>query len=155
MLNFFLISCTGIVLIFITSLVTYYMLSRVWKVLPHLLRRSRVRVLLVMAPIFLTHIMNIWLYAVTFFLIENFTSIGKLIGNGREVGLNYQSFKECLYFSSVTYTSLGFGDILPAQDLQMLTAAEVLNGLIMIGWTISFTYLVMEKFWVTHHSNGK
>jgi hypothetical protein len=107
-----------------------------------------------MAPIFLAHIINIWLYAIVFFVIENFTSIGKLIGNGREVGLTYQSFEDCLYFSSATYTSLGFGDILPTRDLQMLTAVEVLNGLIMIGWTISFTYLVMEKFWVNHHRNN-
>jgi hypothetical protein len=61
--------------------------------------------------------------------------------------LTYTSFIDWLYFSSSTYTSLGFGDIVPVQDLRMLSSAEVLNGLVMIGWTISFTYLTMEKFW--------
>jgi hypothetical protein len=151
MYNFFLVSFIGIILIFITSLITYSILSQVWKILPHLLHRARLRVLLVMAPIFLAHIINIWLYAILYFLIGNFTSIGKLVGTQRETGLTYQSFEDYLYFSSTTYTSLGFGDITPSQDLYMLTAAEVLNGLIMIGWTISFTYLVMEKFWAHRH----
>lgn len=155
MLNFLFISFIGIVLIFITSSITYYILNRVWKILPHLLHYSRLRVLFVMAPIFVAHIINIWLYAIVFFLIESLTSIGTLTGNGREVGFTYHSFEDCLYFSSATYTSLGFGDILPTRDLQMLTAAEVLNGLIMIGWTISFTYLVMERFWVNHHNHNK
>jgi hypothetical protein len=153
MLNFFLVSIIGIVLICTTSLITYYILSKVWKILPHLSHYARIRVLLVMAPIFIAHMINIWLYAIVFFTIENFTEIGKLVGQGREFGLNYQSFYGCLYFSSTTYTSLGFGDIVPTQSLHILTAAEVLNGLILIGWTISFTYLVMEKFWVNHHKN--
>lgn len=153
LLHFFIVSVIGITLIFLTSLITYHVLNYVWKVLPHVLHRSRLRVLLVMLPIFIAHIINIWLYAIVFFVIENFTSIGKLVGSSREVAVDYYTFQDCLYFSSVTYTSLGFGDILATHDLQMLTAAEALNGLLMIGWTVSFTYLVMERFWATSRHN--
>jgi Ion channel len=52
-----------------------------------------------------------------------------------------------LYFSVETFTSTGFGDILPSGPVRMVAGAEALNGLLLIGWSASFTYLAMERFW--------
>jgi len=52
-----------------------------------------------------------------------------------------------LYFSAETYTSLGFGDLIPIGPLRLLAGAEALNGLVLIGWSASFTYIAMERFW--------
>jgi len=57
------------------------------------------------------------------------------------------SFENCLYFSAETYTSLGFGDLTPAGPLRLLSGVEALNGLVLIGWSASFTYIAMERFW--------
>ena len=137
----------------ITSLVAYEAMRVVWGILPRLQIAPRLSVILIIIPIFAVHIINIWIYALAYFLIENFMNLGHLTGNISPAMLTYASFIDRLYFSSSTYTSLGLGDILPVRDLRTLSSAEVLNGLVMIGWTISFTYLTMEKFWAMprHH----
>lgn len=149
--NFILISLISTLIIGVTSLVAYETLRIVWGVLPRLNIPPRLCVVVIIVPIFTIHIFNIWIYAAVYFLIENFLSLGYLTGNIQPAALSYDSFIDRLYFSVSTYTSLGLGDILPTKDLRMLSSAEVLNGLVMIGWTISFTYLAMEKFWSLPH----
>ena len=116
--------------------------------MPRLHVTPRLRVLLIIAPIFATHIIGIWIYAFVYFLIENFTDFGVLTGKIVHAALTYQGFIERLYYSASVYASLGVSDVTPTRDLRMLSSAEVLNGLVMLGWTISFTYLAMEKFWM-------
>jgi len=53
-----------------------------------------------------------------------------------------------MYFSAETYTSLGFGDMTPIGPIRLIAAVEALNGLLLIGWSASFTYISMEKFWL-------
>ena len=149
MLSFLAISGLSSLIIAITSLITYEILDYVWNVLPRLTVPRRLCVLLICIPIFIAHIINIWIYAGVYFLVENFSSFGHLTGTIAPAVFTYESFIERLYFSASTYASLGLGDIVPNKDLRMLAGAEVLNGLVMIGWTISFTYLTMEKFWTT------
>ena len=57
------------------------------------------------------------------------------------------SLINCLYFSAETYTSLGFGDLTPVGPVRLLAGVEALNGLLLIGWSASFLYLAMERFW--------
>lgn len=156
MLSFLAISALSTLIIAVTSLITYEILGWVWNVLPSLTISRRLRVLLIIVPIFAAHIISIWIYAGVYFTIENFTAFGHLTGSIAPASLSYESFIERLYFSASTYASLGLGDIAPEKDLRMLAAAEVLNGLVMIGWTISFTYLTMEKFWAVpaKHTKG-
>lgn len=157
MLSFLAISLLCALIIAITSLITYEILGVVWNTLPRLSISRRLRVLLIIVPIFAAHIISIWIYAGVYFLVENFTAFGHLTGSIAPAALTYESFIERLYFSASTYASLGLGDIAPEKDLRMLAGAEVLNGLVMIGWTVSFTYLTMEKFWSnpSHHQKGK
>ena len=148
--GFFTISLIAMLVIAITSLITYEILRVVWVLLPRVNVAPRIRVLLLIIPIFSAHIINIWIFAVAYFLVENFLDFGVLTGDKNLVGFSYENFVECLYFSATTYTSLGIGDVTPTNDLHMLASAEVLSGLVMIGWTLSFTYLTMEKFWSLH-----
>lgn len=151
MAGFIAISSLSVLVIAITSLITYEILRHVWNALPHIHISPRLRVLLIIVPIFATHIISIWIYGGVYFLVENFTRFGHLTGSIAPAALTYESFIERLYFSASTYASLGLGDIVPTEDLRMLVSAEVLNGLVMIGWTVSFTYLTMEKFWSLPH----
>ena len=52
-----------------------------------------------------------------------------------------------LYFSLVTYTSLGYGDIAPLGPARLLAGIESLIGLGLIAWSASFTYLEMQRHW--------
>jgi hypothetical protein len=149
-MSFAIICLLSTVVIGVTSLITYEILRVVWYILPRISFAPRLRVLLIIIPIFSAHIIAIWIYAFVYLLVENFTDFGILTGAVSQATMSYESFFERLYFSSTTYTSLGIGDITPTRDLRMLVSAEVLNGLVMIGWTVSFTYLTMEKFWLLH-----
>jgi hypothetical protein len=142
-------------MIILTAFVVYEALRIIWLILPRLNWPPRKRVLFIIACIFFVHVINIWLCGAAFFVVENYTNIGVLSGARAHLTDNFKGFLECLYFSSATYTSLGFGDIIPTHNLRMLAAAEVLSGLIMIGWTISFTFLSMEKFWQLPHGRKK
>ena len=42
---------------------------------------------------------------------------------------------------------MGFGDITPEGPLRLLTAAEALVGLVLITWSASFTFLIMQHTW--------
>lgn len=149
-MSFLIVSLLSTLIIAITSLITYEILRLVWYILPRMNIAPRIRVLLLIIPIFSAHIIAIWIYAFVYLLVEIYTDFGVLTGAIGAATMTYASFEERLYFSSTTYTSLGIGDITPTRDLRMLTSAEVLNGLVMIGWTISITYLAMEKFWSLH-----
>jgi hypothetical protein len=51
------------------------------------------------------------------------------------------------YLSITTFTTLGIGDVHPRGALRTIAGVESLNGLVLIGWSASFTYLSMEQFW--------
>lgn len=152
MLNFIAISLISIGIIFLMWLITYEVLRGTWNLLPRMTETPRRYALLIGIPIFSIHIVGIWIYGIAYFLVENYTSIGAIIGHARTPGMHLDSFLDCLYFSAATYTSLGLGDFVPTDDLRMLVGAEVLNGLMTIGWTVTFTYLSMEKFWQLPHA---
>ena len=57
------------------------------------------------------------------------------------------TFWSCLYYAAVCYTSLGIGDIVPARGMQFMTGMTALTGLVLIAWTASFTFLLMQRYW--------
>ena len=111
--------------------------------------RVRLRMALVMLAIIATHVLEILLFALGLYLAARFVGFGDLAG---QVGPN--TFHEHLYFSLVSYTTLGLGDIYPTGGLQIITGVESLIGLLMITWSASFTFLYMEKFWRLGHGRG-
>jgi hypothetical protein len=110
--------------------------------------RVRVRMALVMLAIIATHIVEIVIFAIGMYIANRFLGIGALAGVAQD-GL----FGDYLYFSLVSYTTLGFGDIYPTDGLRLITGIEALTGLLMITWSASFTFLYMEKFWRLGHGS--
>lgn len=54
-----------------------------------------------------------------------------------------------IYYSFITYTSLGFGNLMPTGTLRFLTGLKALTGLLLITWTASFMYMKMQQYWET------
>jgi hypothetical protein len=50
-----------------------------------------------------------------------------------------------LYFSGVTYTTLGYGDVLLSKDWRLLAPLEALTGIMMSGLSVSFFFVVVSK----------
>lgn len=55
-------------------------------------------------------------------------------------------FEQALYFSMVTFTTLGYGDVVLEEQWRLLASFEAANGIIMFGWT---TAIVMAA---VHHT---
>ena len=50
-----------------------------------------------------------------------------------------------LYFSMVTYTTLGYGDILLSEQWRLLASFEAANGIMMFGWTTALVIAVVQR----------
>ena len=53
--------------------------------------------------------------------------------SGAGASANLQAFFTCLYYSVVTFTTLGYGDILPLGVARAVAAAEAFVGAFTIG----------------------
>jgi hypothetical protein len=67
--------------------------------------------------------------------------------HGQLDGAYQPGFTDNFYYSAVTYTALGFGDITPTGAMRLFTAIEALTGLVLIAWTASSLFLAMHKYW--------
>ncbi len=102
---------------------------------------KRIGVLVVMLGLLIAHVLEILIFALGYILMQ----YG--IGLGHITGMTEENLFDFIYFSSVVYTTVGFGDLLPVGAIRILTAAEGLAGLAMITWSASFTFLAMQRFW--------
>lgn len=57
------------------------------------------------------------------------------------------SFEEAVYFSFVTFTTLGYGDISLSEGYRLLSGIEALNGIILVGWTTAMIFSVVQHIW--------
>ena len=130
-----------VLLISTTTMIHYEALRELSRHLPTLRIASRSKLLVVIFSAFVAHALEIAVYGIVLFVLVKDFGVGKLVG---PLGF---SFINCLYFSAETYTALGFGDLVPTGAVRLLAGTETLNGLLLIGWSTSFAYLAMERFW--------
>jgi voltage-gated potassium channel len=57
------------------------------------------------------------------------------------------SFEEAVYFSIVTFTSLGYGDITLSEGWRLLSGMEALSGIILVGWSTAMIFAVVQHIW--------
>ena len=129
------------VIVTLTVLIHYETLYLLAKKLPSVEIVHRYRVLLAVLVIMAAHVIEIWLFALGYYLMIQHGDFGTLSGN---IDL---SLLDCSYFSFTTYTTLGYGDIEPSGHLRFLTGLESLTGLVMITWSASFVFIEMQKYW--------
>ena len=56
-----------------------------------------------------------------------------------------RTLEEAVYFSMVTFTTLGFGDIIIAPPWRILSGIEAMNGLLIFGWSTALLYAVVNE----------
>ena len=56
-----------------------------------------------------------------------------------------EQFEEALYFSLVTYSTLGYGDVTLNDNHRLVSAFEAANGVIMLGWSTAIVVAVIQK----------
>lgn len=130
-----------VVLVVLTTVIHYEVLRLLTYGLPALNLPARGKLIVVILGTFFAHAVEILLYGVAFYALSKYSNAGTL-GDPSNT-----SMPHCLYFSAETFSSLGYGDLVPSGGLRLLAGTEVLNGLLLIGWSASFTYIAMERFW--------
>ena len=71
---------------------------------------------------------------------------------------HFDSFEKAAYFSMVTFTTLGYGDItLIGHHWRLLSGIEALVGILLVGWTTAFLYAVVQRSWksMMAHRHGR
>ncbi len=117
-----LISATVIIHTYGLIQVTHAMNWLVGRVRDKTHHRNRVLAMnTVVLGIFLVLTVEVWLWAATYQLLGLFPDL-----------------ETALYFSTVTFSTVGYGDVIIGKDWRMLAALEAINGFLLIGWSTAY-----------------
>src|SRR5438105_1584917 len=53
--------------------------------------------------------------------------------------------QSALYFSAVTYTTTGYGDLVLPNEWRLVGGVEALTGILMCGWSAAFFFAVVTR----------
>lgn len=103
----------------------------------HMGRRSRLIAMnSVVLGLFAVLTVEVWLWAVLYLVIGAFPD-----------------FETALYFSTVTFSTVGYGEVVMVHEWRMLAALESVNGFLLIGW--STAYLIAASMRVGPFKSGE
>ena len=72
----------------------------------------------------------------------------------RHVGAIHD-LEESIYFSGITFTTVGYGDVTLAKCWQLLSVGEAVNGVLMAGWSAAqLIFLVQRMMILSVESEG-
>jgi len=133
-----------LVLVVASIFIHYEILRLISVVMQKMQGLPRRRLLSAIGAVFVAHILEISLFALGFGLMQHRWGLGEISGSVEGGWVDF------FYFSASSYTTLGMGDLFPSGALRFVAAIESLAGLVLIGWSASFTYLAMSRFWGMH-----
>jgi len=85
-------------------------------------RRSRIiAILTVVMGTFALLTVEVWLWGLAYYLLDV-----------------VRDFETALYFSTVTFSTIGYGDVVPAHGWRLFCALEGINGFLLIGWSTAY-----------------
>lgn len=131
-----------VIVVVATIMVHYLGLTYAWRQLqrrPASFRHRRVLYGILFA--LALHIVEIWLFGLTYWLLDPWAAAGQ-VGVGTDLSL-----LDAVYFSATTYSTAGYGDLVPVGPVRLIAGTEALVGFLLITWSASFTYLEMDRNW--------
>lgn len=94
----------------------------------HFSLKRAVGILIIVLALFTLHGIEIWLYAAVYLLIDAI-----------------QNLEAAVYYSTITYASIGFGDTEMARQWRLVGAIEGINGVLLLGWSTAFFVTVVAR----------
>ena len=85
------------------------------------------------------HLAEIGLYAAAYAVGIQALELGVLHGAAAATGLDY------FYFAAETYSTLGYGDVVPMGALRLVASVEPLNGLLLLAWSGAFLFRLLDE----------
>lgn len=102
--------------------------------------RSKVRLAAMMLGAIAGHVVEMGIFAMGLHFLARSGEFGHIAGAGN-------GFMDNFYYSAVTYTTLGYGDLTPVGPLRFFAAIEALTGLVLVAWTASFAFAALQRMW--------
>ena len=78
--------------------------------------------------LFVLHAIEIWVYAALYIALDALPD-----------------FETALYFSTSTYATIGYGDVVLDRSFRIVGAIEGANGVILLGWSTAFFVAVVSR----------
>ena len=107
------------------------------------------RISILIAFAIVAHLIEIIWFQIAYIWLVPHEKYGAIVGDTK------LDWADLFYFSAATYTATGYGDLIPIGNLRLLATIEALTGLIMIAWTASFAFLVMQRYWQDRATEDK
>ncbi|MCC5878586.1 MAG: two pore domain potassium channel family protein [Idiomarina sp.] len=101
----------------------------------------RRRMLLLIFGLLVVHVFAIWMFGITAWWLVEVSHVGTV------TGYETMTFLDYIFMSAVTYTTLGYGDMIPLGHVRFLYGTQSLVGFVLITWSASFTFIEMQKYW--------
>ena len=95
---------------------------------------------LVILGVFVAHVIEVSIWAIFYF---SQAAIEQL-----------PTMEAALYFSTSTFTTVGFGDLVLAEDWRLLSSFESINGMILFGWSTAFFFEVVRHSYADLYAKG-
>jgi hypothetical protein len=99
---------------------------------------SHFGVVLFLVALVSVHLADITLYAGAYAIGARVLALGHLRGSTGRAGLDF------FYFAAETYSTLGYGDIVPEGALRLVASIEALNGMLLLAWSGAFLFGILE-----------
>jgi hypothetical protein len=131
----------SIVIVVLTILVNYEVLNIVWKHIPKIEKSPRKCIVYIMLAILAGHTFAVWIYGFGYLMIAEIFYKEALIEQG------FDGFIQYLFASAQIYSSFGGAELFSLGTMRFLASIEALNGIVMVAWTFSLTYVVIDKTW--------
>ena len=66
-----------------------------------------------------------------------------------------EGLEQALYYSMVTFTTLGYGDVVLDEHWRLMGSMQAANGTIMFGWTTAIVVTSVHHIFLSKNSNRK
>ncbi|MDH4007833.1 MAG: potassium channel family protein [Desulfuromonadales bacterium] len=66
-----------------------------------------------------------------------------------------KGLEQALYFSLVTFTTLGYGEIVLDERWRLLASFEAANGIIMFGWSTAIVMAVVHRVYLAGNAESR
>lgn len=102
-------------------------------------RLKRWRLAILIVGFIVVHLLEAAIFAVAMSILIGSGDYGSL------QGVDTNDFGTLLYYSAITYTTVGYGDVTPVGDIRIFAAVEALVGMVLVAWTASVIFTVMMR----------
>ncbi|WP_113907116.1 ion channel [Aliidiomarina celeris] len=140
----FLIVAVTIVTVILTVVLHHEVSSKVIFHIENKHYSKRKRMFTLVFSMICTHIAQIWMFAVASFLLLKAPDAGSIVYHAKV------EFLDLVYLSASSFTTMGYGDIIPEGSIRFLYGTEAVTGFTLITWSASLTFLEMQKHWLSY-----